>query len=105
MSRLQFQSSWKKTEEGIKVLHILNPVQCTKFLDRFSAVSSKCYSRLSEFPDEGQNLGGIWVLIRIYGWGVKGHPHASIMYQESGQNSKPYEVNIMGGCVSFQIKV
>ena len=42
----------------------------------------------------------------------KGYPHASIMYQDSGQNSYPYEVNIMGGCVnimgscvSFQIKV
>ena len=31
----------------------------------------------------------------------KGHPHASIMYQDSGQNSLPYEVNIMHGCVSF----
>ena len=44
--------------------------------------------------------------------GLKGHPHASIMYQDSEQNSQPYEVNIMGGCVnimgscvSFQIKV
>ena len=36
---------------------------------------------------------------------LKGHPHASIMYQVSGQNSLPYEVNIMRGCVSFQIKV
>ena len=36
----------------------------------------------------------------------KVHPHASIKYyQESGQNSQPYEVNIMSGCVSFQIKV
>ena len=41
----------------------------------------------------------------------QGHPHASIMYPRSGQNSSPYEVNIMGGCVnimgscvSFQIK-
>ena len=43
----------------------------------------------------------------------KGHPHASIMYPRySGQNSQPYEVNIMwsyvnimGSCVNFQIKV
>ena len=28
----------------------------------------------------------------------KGHAHASIMYQVSGKNSQPYEVNIMRGC-------
>ena len=27
------------------------------------------------------------------------------MYQVSGQNSLPHEVNVMRGCVSFQIKV
>ena len=36
---------------------------------------------------------------------VKGHPHASTMYQVSGQNYLPYELKIMRGCASFQIKV
>ena len=31
----------------------------------------------------------------------KGHPHASIMYQVSGKNSQPYEVNIIGGCLLY----
>ena len=36
---------------------------------------------------------------------LEGHPHASIMYQVSEQNSYPYEVNFMCGFVNFQIKV
>ena len=32
------------------------------------------------------------------------HTPVGIMYQVSGQNSQPYEVKIMRGCVSFEIK-
>ena len=53
----------------------------------FVAVWSKYYERMSEFSDQGKNLARKWVFIRTCGRGFMGHPHASIMYQVSGQNS------------------
>ena len=50
------------------------------FSPHFIAVWSKCISRLSECQDRCRNLARIWVLIRTCGWGLKGHPHAGIMY-------------------------